>query len=142
MDGNIRPDDYPALFYSLAKKQKIHNPLNPDLPRFLETVGTYQGRHHFFHWPFEFPDVFGPDAAGGFDAILGNPPWGVLQQDTVEFFSPYNQEIKQLKGSELQRTIQEIVSRNPDIGKKWEMYKAHAAEEALYCNSIIKFLIR
>jgi hypothetical protein len=133
MNSDIRPDDYYALFYSLVKKEKINNPLNPDLPKFLETVEIYQDRHHFFHWPFEFPDVFGPNNAGGFDAILGNPPWGVLQQDTVEFFSPYNQEIKQLKGSELQKTIQEIVSRNPNIGKKWEMYKAHAAEEALYC---------
>ena len=61
MDGNIRPDDYHALFYSLAKKQKIQNPLNPDLPKILESLDSYQSRHHFFHWPLEFPDVFGPD---------------------------------------------------------------------------------
>lgn len=29
-------------------------------------------RHHFFHWPLEFPEVF---ARGGFDLVLGNPPW-------------------------------------------------------------------
>jgi hypothetical protein len=29
--------------------------------------------HPFFHWPLEFPDVF---AVGGFDAVLGNPPFG------------------------------------------------------------------
>lgn len=27
-----------------------------------------------FDWPAEFPEVFSP-AAGGFDAIVGNPPW-------------------------------------------------------------------
>ena len=26
----------------------------------------------FFHWPLEFPDVF---ERGGFDVVLGNPPW-------------------------------------------------------------------
>ncbi len=26
----------------------------------------------FFHWPLEFPEVFGK---GGFDCVLGNPPW-------------------------------------------------------------------
>jgi len=31
---------------------------------------------HFFHWPLEFPDVF---AQGGFDVILGNPPWEVSE---------------------------------------------------------------
>ncbi|MBI3909969.1 MAG: N-6 DNA methylase, partial [Armatimonadetes bacterium] len=29
-------------------------------------------RHAFFHWPLEFPEVF---AAGGFDVVLGNPPF-------------------------------------------------------------------
>ena len=27
----------------------------------------------FFHWPLEFPDVF--ENNGGFDVVLGNPPW-------------------------------------------------------------------
>ncbi len=31
-----------------------------------------EARHPFFHWAVEFPDVF---AQGGFDVILGNPPF-------------------------------------------------------------------
>lgn len=39
-----------------------------------------------FHWTFEFPDVFfdaeGRHAErGGFDAVLGNPPWEVLHRE-------------------------------------------------------------
>ena len=31
-----------------------------------------------FHWELEFPELFlGPNAPGGFDAMLGNPPWGI-----------------------------------------------------------------
>jgi hypothetical protein len=30
------------------------------------------GDAHGFHWPLEFPDIM---AAGGFDVVLGNPPW-------------------------------------------------------------------
>jgi hypothetical protein len=33
-----------------------------------------------FHWSLEFPEVF--RARGGFDAILGNPPWG--QKDVAD----------------------------------------------------------
>jgi len=33
------------------------------------------GQAHVFHWPLEFPDVM---AAGGFDIVLGNPPWEVI----------------------------------------------------------------
>jgi len=133
MNPDIQPDDYKDVFEWLAKRKPVADTLNPALPDILESIESYRDRHYFYHWPLEFPDVFGPDSAGGFDVTVGNPPWGVLQPDTVEFFAPYNPEIKQLKGSELKRTIQEIVSRNPDIGKKWELHKAHAAEEALYC---------
>ena len=40
----------------------------------------------FFHWELEFPDVF-RDAASGFNAMLGNPPWENLQSNPEEFFS-------------------------------------------------------
>ena len=30
-------------------------------------------RHRFLHWEFEFADLF--EDRGGFDLILGNPPW-------------------------------------------------------------------
>lgn len=33
----------------------------------------FSQEHPFFHWPLEFPDVF---ADGGFDVVLGNPPFG------------------------------------------------------------------
>ena len=40
----------------------------------------------FFHWEFEFPDVFrAPDS--GFDAMLGNPPWDIAKPKSQEFFS-------------------------------------------------------
>jgi len=37
-----------------------------------------------FHWPLAFPQVF---ATGGFDCVLGNPPWEMLQLDPQEFFA-------------------------------------------------------
>jgi hypothetical protein len=38
-----------------------------------ETVPEPARHPGLFHWPLEFPEVF---AAGGFDVVLGNPPWG------------------------------------------------------------------
>ena len=40
----------------------------------------------FFHWELEFPDVF-RRAGGGFDAMLGNPPWDIAKPVSKEFFS-------------------------------------------------------
>ena len=43
-------------------------------------------RHGSFHWELAFPEVFiGADGRidldGGFDAVIGNPPWGVVRSD-------------------------------------------------------------
>jgi len=38
----------------------------------VRTVENLSGLHHFFHWHLAFPQVF---ARGGFDIVIGNPPW-------------------------------------------------------------------
>lgn len=44
----------------------------------------------FFHWPLQFPEVF---ARGGFDIVLGNPPWEQVQLDPAEYFATRRPEI-------------------------------------------------
>ncbi|MEI6039515.1 MAG: hypothetical protein WCQ52_07505, partial [Actinomycetes bacterium] len=49
-------------------------------------VRQCSNENRFFHWELEFPDVFnGPQ--GGFDAIIGNPPWDIAKPNSKEFFS-------------------------------------------------------
>jgi len=57
------------------------------------------GEYRFFHWHLAFPEVLtttadaitdlddGPGWSGGFDVVLGNPPWGQIQFDSQEFFA-------------------------------------------------------
>lgn len=40
--------------------------------------------YSFFHWHLAFPEVF---SAGGFDVVLGNPPWERIKLQEQEFFS-------------------------------------------------------
>ncbi|WP_117236617.1 Eco57I restriction-modification methylase domain-containing protein [Thermus sediminis] len=40
-------------------------------------------RHRFFHWWLEFPEVM---ERGGFDVVLGNPPWGRLLDEASAAF--------------------------------------------------------
>ncbi|MBQ9372909.1 MAG: N-6 DNA methylase [Thermoguttaceae bacterium] len=39
----------------------------------LDIAAQIAERNHFMHWELEFADVF--DSRGGFDLIIGNPPW-------------------------------------------------------------------
>ena len=43
-----------------------------------------------FHWPLEFPAVM---ARGGFDAVVGNPPWERIKLQEQEFFAARDTEI-------------------------------------------------
>jgi hypothetical protein len=42
------------------------------------------------HWPLEFPNVM---AKGGFDVVLGNPPWERIKLQEQEFFASRSPEI-------------------------------------------------
>jgi hypothetical protein len=48
------------------------------------------GDAYAFHWPLEFPDIF---AAGGFDVVIGNPPWERIKLQEKEFFAALDPDI-------------------------------------------------
>lgn len=54
--------------------------------RWLDAADRLAGARRFFHWELEFPEVFF-DASGrrreqgGFDAVIGNPPWDMMRAD-------------------------------------------------------------
>lgn len=65
------------------------------------------------HWPLEFPDVV--VANGGFDVVLGNPPWEVMQLGEQEYFESRVPEIAELKGAERKRAIAALEAEQPQI---------------------------
>ena len=53
----------------------------------MARAGALAARETFFHWWTSFPTVFGKDGKGGFDAIIGNPPWDRIKLQEVEWFA-------------------------------------------------------
>lgn len=56
----------------------------------VKTVNELAEQYTFFHWHLAFPQVFG---RGGFDVVLGNPPWDSLLFREEEFFAASRPEI-------------------------------------------------
>ena len=50
----------------------------------IETALALAKDKHFFHWELEFPEVYFAETKqkdnGGFDAVVGNPPWVDVQE--------------------------------------------------------------
>ncbi|HBO46119.1 MAG TPA: hypothetical protein DD670_19785 [Planctomycetaceae bacterium] len=77
----------------------------------------------FFHWELEFPDVFTPER-NGFDGMIGNPPWDVIEPNSQEFFTEfdplyrtYNKQAAILRQRQLLETI-------PGLADQWDGYNA------------------
>ena len=67
-----------------------------------------------FHWPLEFPDVM---QRGGFDVVLGNPPWERVKLQEEEFFALRDQEIATAKNAAARKKlIAQLDETNPWAG--------------------------
>ena len=74
----------------------------------------------FFHWPLEFPEVFDE---GGFDVVLGNPPWDQVQPEEVKFFGVWEPGIAALAGARRKAAIDKLPETDPQLGRLWESHK-------------------
>lgn len=73
----------------------------------------------FFHWELEFPQVF---ARGGFDVVLGNPPWEMLQLDPQEFFAGTAPDIaKAANMAARNKLIAKLQDDNPQLYAQYKM---------------------
>jgi hypothetical protein len=74
--------------------------------------------YRFFHWPLEFPDVA---YDGGFDIVLGNPPWETTSPDAKEFFAAYDPQVR-FMGNDEQKAAYARLKEHPGIAGRWDAY--------------------
>ena len=73
---DLMPEEDPFLQEMLERYDRFGavnlDRLRADFPR-LRIANEIAQQQHFFHWELEFADVFAE--RGGFDLVIGNPPW-------------------------------------------------------------------
>ncbi|MER6213692.1 DNA methyltransferase [Streptomyces sp. NPDC001674] len=88
-------------------------------------ISELQFQYSFFHWHLEFPEVFSvPESgeginetsgwAGGFDCVLGNPPWERIKLQEQEFFAQRDTEIAAAKNAAARKQLIDDLRQNPD----------------------------
>ena len=81
----------------------------------LQLVNQIAHEKHFFHWELEFADIFIDN--GGFDFILGNPPWirvewdeGGVLGDSEPIF-----ELKNFSANQASKLREHTLEQRPDL---------------------------
>ena len=85
----LTPKDSPATAALCPTTQTLGDLLfpiqgNPVRPEVLRNVRETCRQARVLHWPLAFAGVF---ARGGFDCVLGNPPWERIKIQEQEFFA-------------------------------------------------------
>lgn len=75
----------------------------------VATINELATQYSFFHWHLAFPQVFGK---GGFDVVLGNPPWDMNEVKDNEFFAQRYPEILAVKSAKEKQSILDTIAAN------------------------------
>ena len=85
----------------------------------LRRVHALAHREAFFHWWTAFPNVFGA-GGGGFDAVIGNPPWDRIKLQEVEWFAEREPEIAmQARAADRKKLITELRKRGAPLATQY-----------------------
>jgi len=117
-------------------------------PWMREEIVRLAREYQFFHWHLEFPDVFKPKAgdeitkdevtgwSGGFDCVLGNPPWEAEELVEKEFFASAAPEIANIN-TKAKRTqlINRLKQSHPILFASWLKEKRAYAARIHLCKS-------
>ncbi|WP_430461147.1 Eco57I restriction-modification methylase domain-containing protein [Thalassolituus sp. LLYu03] len=95
--------------FLMAKTEDTEAQIPTTANLYLELVNNHHNEQHLsirnqamqacsdasvFHWPLAYPQVF---AQGGFDCVLGNPPWERIKLQEEEFFATRSTDVANAK---------------------------------------------
>jgi hypothetical protein len=126
----------PVTHRTVVELADGNNPLNEGSRDEVERLAA---EYRFFHWHLEFPHIFptaatGDDSvnpatgwAGGFSAVIGNPPWERVKLQEQEFFAARDPEIARAPNTAArQRLIAKLYETNPALDRLFQAEKRRA----------------
>ena len=97
----------------------------------LTEIDAVIERERFFNWQVAFPSVWtdwgDEELVGGFDAIVGNPPWDRTKLEQVEWFAERKPEIAfATRASDRKKLIKELIDSKDPLASEYEKASAQS----------------
>ena len=110
---------------------------NLSTQKIVDAANKLGEEKRFFHWCLEFPEVF---EQGGFDCVLGNPPWERIKLQEKEFFGSRDEEIaKAANKAARNKLIKGLAKTNPQLAQEWEEAKHDADAQGKFIRESSRF---
>jgi type I restriction-modification system DNA methylase subunit len=111
------------------------NKLKLFYPR-LQLVEEIAEQQHFFHWELEFADIF--LAQGGFDLMVGNPPWIKIEWSEGGILGDYDPLVvlRNLSASQLAKKRDDAFAQSPGLKKAYLLEYEDAEGTQSFLNAV------
>ena len=102
-----------------------------DFKEIWEKAAGVARSEKFLHWEVAFPGVWSDwldgKPKGGFDAVIGNPPWDRIKLQEVEWFASREPDVaRATTAAARKRRIGELRLQNPQLAEEYESAKERA----------------
>jgi hypothetical protein len=98
--------------------------------RIVDAARSLAAEQHFLHWQVAFPGVWRgwADArTGGFDAVIGNPPWDRMKMQEVEWFADRAPDIaRQVRAADRKGEIDRLRADADPLVTQYDLARARA----------------
>ena len=89
----------------------------PPPPELVDTTRCIAEEYGLFHWDLAFPHIF---AKGGFDVVLGNPPWERVKLQEQEYFAKREPSIAKARNAAARKKlIAALPATDPALWQAW-----------------------
>ena len=110
----------------------------PEAQRFAQLLVKAHGlaaEERFFNWQAAFPGVWtrleSAEPNGGFDVVIGNPPWDRVRLEPVEWFAPRRPEIALARrAADRKRMVEELRQQGDPLAAEFDEAAGRAEDAA------------
>ena len=120
-----------AILFNGENREGL-TPTTPDYREIRDRTFEIAERENILHWEIEFPHVM---LDGGFDAVIGNPPWDKIKLEDIEWWTARDTAVARVE-SKAKR--EQVIAGRRDLGDPVVAEYDEAGQQASRLSTLVR----